>query len=67
MLNSAKQWILHGTWDIKAVCEEIELTKKREMPLEPWESIRLNRIMDIEEDILQEGLTTFLAMLTMEI
>ncbi len=29
MLNSAKQWILHGTWDIKAVCEEIELQNKR--------------------------------------
>lgn len=61
MLNSAKQWILHGTWDIKDVCEEIELTKKREMPLEPWESIRLNRIMDIEEDILQEGFDDFLS------
>lgn len=42
------------------MCEEIELTKKREMPLEPWESIRLNRIMDIEEDILQEGFDDFL-------
>lgn len=61
LLNSAKQWILHGTWDVKAVCEEIELIKKREMPLEPWESIRLNRIMDIEEDILQEGFGDFLS------
>lgn len=60
MLSSVKQWILHGTWDAKAVCEEIELIKKRKMPLEPWESIRLNRITDIEEDVLQEGFGDFL-------
>lgn len=61
MLNSAKQWILHGTWDIEVVREEIELIKKREMPLEPWESIRLNRIMDIEDDVLQNGFGDFLS------
>lgn len=60
MLNSVKQWILHGFWNVKAVCEEIELTKKRTMSLEPWESIRLNLIMDIDEEVLQKGFGDFL-------
>ena len=60
MLDSAKQWILHGTWDVKAVREEVEIIKRRDMPLEPWDNIRLNRIMDIEEDVLQKGFGDFL-------
>lgn len=60
MFASDKQWILHGIWDVKAVREEIEIIKRRDMPLAPWDSIRLNRIMDIEEDVLQKGFGDFL-------
>ena len=60
MFASAKQWILHGIWDVKVMREEIEIIKKRDMPLAPWDSIRLNRIMDIEEDVLQKGFGDFL-------
>ena len=40
--------------------EEVEIIKRRDMPLEPWDNIRLNRIMDIEEDVLQKGFGDFL-------
>ena len=60
MLESVKKWILYGAWNLDAVCEEIELIKRREIPLEPWEIIRLNRIMDIEEDVIQKGFANFL-------
>lgn len=60
MLNSSKKWVLEGIWDKTAICEEIKLIKKREMPLAPWEIIRINEIMDIDEDVLQKGFGEFL-------
>lgn len=60
MLNSIKKWVLEGIWDKTAICEEIKLIKKREMPLAPWEIIRINEIMDIDEDVLQKGFGEFL-------
>ncbi|WP_312279735.1 P-loop NTPase fold protein [Oscillibacter sp.] len=60
MFDAVKQWILLGIWNGDAISYEIEIIKKREEPLKPWEIIKVNRIMDIEEDVLDKGFGEFL-------
>lgn len=60
MFNSVKEWIHKGVWNEDAVLHEIEDVKKRQAAKKPCEIIRVNRIMDIDEDVIKEGFSEFL-------
>ena len=60
MFDAVKQWILRGVWDADAISHEIEIIKKRKEALKPCEIIRVNRIMDVDEDVINKGFGDFL-------
>lgn len=62
MFDTVKEWILHGIWDEAALIHEIEITKKREKAEEPADIVRTNRIIDVDEDVVNEGFPTVLEM-----
>lgn len=62
ILRSVKDWILHGEWNEDAINFEIEGIKEKEKAKTPEDIIRTHRIMDIDEEIINEG---YLALLTM--
>ncbi len=62
MLNAVKKWILHGVWDKRAINHEIMIIKKREKAKTSDEIVRMNRIMDIDEEVVNEGLPIVLDM-----
>jgi hypothetical protein len=60
IFKAVKQWILYGVWNVEAIHFEIDIIKKREEAQRPCEIIRYSRIMDIEEEIIEEGFEKFL-------
>ena len=60
MFDSEKQWILTGIWDEEAVYNDIENIIKRQNAQKPSAVIKYNRIVDIEEDVIEEGFKEFL-------
>lgn len=55
MLESVKKWILHGEWNEEEIYHEIEEIKKRKYGKTPAEIVKSNRIMDIEEEVVELG------------
>lgn len=55
IFNSVKKWILHGIWDEEEIKYEIEIIKKQERAKTPSEILRTHRIMDVNEDVVNEG------------
>lgn len=62
MLSGVKQWIFHGIWDTDFIQKEIITVKERATPRSPAEMIKSLRIMDIDDTVLQDGFSDFLAM-----
>ncbi|HBV68314.1 MAG TPA: hypothetical protein DEF04_09110, partial [Clostridiales bacterium] len=60
MFSAVKQWILHGVWNEDAISHEIEIIKKRKEAQKPCEIIKVNRIMDVNEEIIDKGFGDFL-------
>jgi hypothetical protein len=60
MFSAVKQWILHGVWNADAISHEIEIIKKRKEAQKPCEIIKVNRIMDVDEEIIDKGFGDFL-------
>lgn len=60
MFSAVKQWILHGVWNEDAISHEIEIIKKRKEAQKPCEIIKANRIMDVDEEIIDKGFEDFL-------
>lgn len=60
MLASVRKWILYGIWNKEIFLYEIGMFKKRKEATSPCEIIRVNRIMDIDEDVIEAGFTEFL-------
>lgn len=60
MFSAVKQWILHGVWNADAISREIEIIKKRKEAQKPCEIIKVNRIMDVDEEIIDKGFGDFL-------
>ncbi|RJE47197.1 MULTISPECIES: P-loop NTPase fold protein [unclassified Dehalobacter] len=60
MFSAVKQWILHGVWNGDAISHEIEIIKKRKEAQKPCEIIKVNRIMDVDEEIIDKGFGDFL-------
>ncbi|MGB7606614.1 MAG: P-loop NTPase fold protein [Lutisporaceae bacterium] len=60
MFDAVKQWILHGVWNADDISHEIEIIKKRKEAQKPCEIIKVNRIMDVDEEIIDKGFEDFL-------
>ena len=60
MFESEKQWVLTGLWNEEAVSHDIKNIIKRRDAQKPSAIIKYNRIVDIEEDIIEEGFKEFL-------
>lgn len=60
MFSAVKKWILHGVWNTDAISHEIDIIKKRKEAQKPYEIIKFNRIMDVDEDIIDKGFGDFL-------
>ena len=60
MFSAVKQWILHGVWNEDAISHEIEILKKRKEAQKPCEILKVYRIMDVDEEIIDKGFGDFL-------
>ncbi|MEG1164752.1 MAG: hypothetical protein RSE31_08560, partial [Anaerovoracaceae bacterium] len=60
MLRCAKTWILKGVWNKELLDAEIDFIKEQARARTPVEIIRMSRIVDIEEDAIQQGFEEFL-------
>jgi hypothetical protein len=60
LLNSVKNWILHGVWNDEAMLHEIEIIKEREKATTPINMIKTYRITDIDEEVVCAGFADFL-------
>ena len=63
IFKSVKSWIINGIWDNEAIAYEIQLLKQREQATRPCEIIKTYRIIDIDDEVLEEGFKEFLDML----
>lgn len=55
MLKAVKQWILHGVWNERAILHEMQVIKEREKADTPVDIVRTYRIIDVDEEVIQEG------------
>jgi len=55
MFKAVKKWILHGVWSEENIYYEIEMLKKREDAKTPADIIKTNRIVDVDEEIINAG------------
>lgn len=62
MLSGVKKWILHGEWDEDVIKSEIANIKEREKAVDSADVVRTYRIMDIEENVIEEGFPKVLDM-----
>ncbi len=60
MLNGVKEWIIHGTWNEARIEAELDFLKEKQCANKPWEIIKSNKIMDVDDDILKIGFSKFL-------
>lgn len=60
-LSGVKDWILHGVWDQSAITSEVEMIREREKAQTPPEIIKSNRIMDVDDAVIQDGFSDFLS------
>lgn len=62
MLPAIKRWILYGIWDEDTLQKEIIEEKERTAAKTPAEMIKLMRIMDVDDEVLQDGFSDFLVL-----
>lgn len=62
MLRAVKKWILHGVWDEQEISHEIQIIKEREKAETSADIVRTYRIIDVDEEIINEGLKDVLDM-----
>ncbi len=55
MFKAVKKWILHGIWSEEDIYYEIKMLKKREDAKTPADIIKSNRIIDVDEEIINTG------------
>ena len=55
MLNAAEKWLIEGIWDENLLNEDLRRIKKRKEVMQPEEIVRTCRLMDIDEDVLEQG------------
>jgi hypothetical protein len=53
--TAIKKWIHNGIWDKITIKKEIESIKARDKAQTPYDILRLNRIIDVDEDIIERG------------
>lgn len=56
MLSSAGKWILTGDWDERMVEDEICAIKKQQQAKSPFDILRCSRIIDVDDEIIDEGI-----------
>jgi len=62
MLETAKNWILKGEWNDEFLKAEIQKIKDCEKAIEPKDIVRMNYIMDIDDNVLQKGFSEVVEM-----
>lgn len=60
IFSSVKRWILHGVWDEAELRVEIKALKDRKAAKNPVDIIRTSRIVDVDEEIIEQGLESLL-------
>lgn len=60
ILGGVKNWIIHGVWNETQIEAEIDFLKKQRRASEPWEIIKANRILDMDDEVLIAGFSEFL-------
>lgn len=55
IFGAVKKWILHGIWDEDAINHEIEIIMEREKAKTPAEIVRTYRIIEVDEEVINEG------------
>lgn len=55
MLSTVENWILHGEWDEIVAEEEIKELIKQQQAKTPFEVLRCHRIIDVDEELIEEG------------
>ena len=61
-LNAVKNWILHGEWSEEILEREIDFIKERRKAKTPEEIVRTKRVIDVDEEVINEGFPTVLNM-----
>lgn len=62
IFDAVKKWILHGIWDEDAINHEIEIIMEREKAETPADIVRTYRIIEVDEEVINEGFTEVLNM-----
>ena len=55
MLKAIEEWLLHGNWDEEQLQYEIKERIEREKAKKPTDLLRVNRIMDLDEEDVNNG------------
>lgn len=57
-----KKWIAEGIWDEKSIKQEIEviLQRQRQRKIDPIECVRYSDLLEIEEEVLNQGISGLL-------
>lgn len=55
-----KKWILLGIWDKETIQNEIESIRARNKAQTPYDILRLSRIIDVDEEIIERGFSELL-------
>lgn len=55
MLYTAQKWLIEGSWDEILLIEDLKRIKKRREVIQPEEIVRTCRLVEIDEDVLEQG------------
>lgn len=58
--SGIKKWILDGIWEKETIQNEIESIRARNKAQTPYDILRLSRIMDVDEEIIENGFNELL-------
>lgn len=61
-INGVKQWVLNGGWNEESIRREVEIIKSRYKAHSASDIVKSCRIMDIDDDVLQDGFSDLLNM-----
>ena len=62
MLDTVKNWILRGEWSEDTLEREIDFIKERNRARTPMEIVKSNCVVDVDEEVLNEGFADVLNM-----
>ena len=62
MLDTVKNWILHGEWFEEILEQEINFIKERRKAKTSAEIVRTNCVIDVDEEVIKEGFPDVLNM-----